>query len=76
MAPAVTLGPPLKVGLASVAHDHDRLDPRRYGHERTGDGGADAAGRLRIEHRGIDELGESRADAAHDIAALDGDLPR
>ena len=70
VAPAVALGPPYQVGLRGMAHYHHRIDPRRRGHQRLGNGGAYARGLGRIQAASAAELAQRPADASHGVAAL------
>ena len=73
MAPDVAVAPD-DIGLGGVAGDDHRLDARRGGDQRFGNGDADARRGARIDVAGLAQFGERPADAAHDVAALDGDF--
>ena len=73
MAPHVPITPDDIGYMGMIGHDH-RIDTRRGADQRFGDGDADTCGLRGIDEALLAQLGQRPAQAAHDVAALDGDF--
>ena len=73
VAPHVAVAPDNVRHMGMIGHDH-RIDARRGGDQRFGNGNADAGGLRGINKALLAQFGQRPAQAAHDVATLDGDF--